>query len=249
MKGTADECPGDFGAEPASTQRLAALGTLTLPLAQELTGLLGAIASHAERALASRTSPKTDHDLTQVLAAASRARGIVEKLQRFARRRTGDREPLDLGKVVSDGLGLLRLTIPGSVHLQAAITGELELVMADPMAAHHVLVSLVAGTAEALAAGDTLRVSVEGCDVDEVLAASNPFLQKGRYVRLGVQCPAASEAEARGFGFDLAMVEGILRQHDGALLVDVLRDGTRRVCCLFPALERLSHAEAPAREA
>ena len=36
---------------------------------QELTGLLGAIASHAERALSSRASPASDQDLTQVLAA------------------------------------------------------------------------------------------------------------------------------------------------------------------------------------
>lgn len=245
MKSTLDDSPGDFGAEPASTQRLAALGTLTLPLAQELTGLLGAIASHAERALASRASPSNDHDLTQVLAAASRARSIVEKLHRFARRRAGDREPLDLGKVVSDGLGLLRLTIPGSVHLQAAITGELELVMADPMAAHHVLVSLVAGSAETLGSGDTLQVSVEGCDVEQPDAGSSPSLRPGRYVRLGVACPAAGASEARGFGFDLAVVEGILRQHDGALLLETTREGLRRVSCLFPAIQRTSRSGRP----
>jgi nitrogen fixation/metabolism regulation signal transduction histidine kinase len=236
MTAKADVSPVDFADEPASTQRLAALGTLTVPLAQELTGLLGAIASHAERALSSRASPGVDHDLTQVLAAASRARGIVEKLHRFARRGVGVREPLDLGKVVSDGLGLLRLTIPGAIHLQAAIAGELELVMADPMGAHQVLVTLVGGSAERLAPGDTLQVSVEGCNVDEALAARNPALRVGRYVRLGVQGLASTISEARGFGFDLAVVEGILIQHEGALLVDTGRDGARAVSCLFPAL-------------
>jgi len=236
MTATADESPGDFGAEPASTQRLAALGTLTLPLAQELTGLLGAIASHAERALSSRASPASDHDLTQVLAAAARARTIVEKLQRFARRRNGAREPLDLGKVVSDGLSLLRLTIPGTVHLQAAIAGDLELVMADPMAAHQVLVGLVGGSAEALSAGGTLYVSVDTHDVVTPLTASGPPLHAGRYVRLSVQGTPALATEARGFGFDLAVVDGILRQHDGALVIETTRDATRRVSCLFPAL-------------
>jgi nitrogen-specific signal transduction histidine kinase len=237
MKGTVDESPSDFAEEPASTQRLAALGTLTLPLAQELTGLLGAIASHAERALSSRTSPAIDHDLTQVLAAASRARGIVEKLHRFARRGVGAREPLDLGRVVSDGLGLLRLTIPGAVHLQAAIAGELELVMADPMAAHQVLVTLVGGSAERLAPGGTLYVSVDGCDIDAATAAVNPALRAGRYVRLGVQGSQPAAAEARSFGFELAVIEGILRQHDGALTVES-RDGSRRVSCLFPAIAK-----------
>jgi C4-dicarboxylate-specific signal transduction histidine kinase len=236
MTATADERPGDFGAEPASTQRLAALGTLTLPLAQELTGLLGAIASHAARALSSRTSPATDHDLTQVLAAASRARSIVEKLQRFARRSSGIREPLDLGKVVSDGLSLLRLTIPGSVHLQAAIAGELELVLADPMAAHQVLVSLVSGSAEVLTPGGTLHVSVDSRDIEGPLTASGPPLPPGRYVRLGVQGTPSLATEAGGFGFDLAVVDGILRQHDGALVIETARDGIRRVSCLFPAL-------------
>jgi signal transduction histidine kinase len=235
MTGT-DESPSDFAEEPASTQRLAALGTLTFPLAQELTGLLGAIASHAERALSSRASPATDHDLTQVLAAAWRARGIVEKLHRFARRGFGAREPLDLGRVVSDGLGLLRLTIPGAVHLQAAIAGELELILADPMAAHQVLVTLVSGSAERLAPGDTLHVSVEGCDVDEAMAATNAALRAGRYVRLGVQGSRPAAAEAPSFGFDLAVVEGILKQHDGALLAESALDGSRGVSCLFPAL-------------
>jgi nitrogen-specific signal transduction histidine kinase len=241
MTSEADEGAGDLQAELASTRRLAALGTLTVPLAHELTGLLGAIASHAERALGKRTTPANDHDLTQVLAAASRARNIVEQLHRLARRQAKDLVPVDLGIVASEGLGLLRLTIPGTISVQVAVDPELDLVLADQMSAHQVLVSLVAGSAGTLCPGDGLHVSVERYTVGEELAAARNGIVPGRYVKLAVRSRAAANgpgSETRGWGFELAVVEGIVHEHGGMVIAETARDGTRSVACLFPALER-----------
>jgi C4-dicarboxylate-specific signal transduction histidine kinase len=237
----ADERSGELQAELTSTRRLAALGTLTVPLAQELGGLLGAIASHAERALGKRTTPTNDHDLTQVLAAASRARSIVEQLRRLARRQVRELVPVDLGIVASEGLGLLRLSIPGTISVQVAVASELDLVLADQMSAHQVLVSLVVGSAGTLRPGDALHVSVERYTVGAELAASRSGLAPGRYVKLAVRsraAPSGPGSGTRGWGFELAVVEGIVHEHGGMVIAETARDGTRTVACLFPALER-----------
>jgi signal transduction histidine kinase len=234
------ERAGELEAELAATRRLAALGTLTVPLAQELAGLLGAIASHAERAIGERSAASTD-DLTQVVAAAARARNIVEQLNRLARRQVKDPVPVDLGLVASEGLGLLRLTIPGTISLQIAVAPELDLVLVDQMSAHQVLVSLVAGSAGTLRPGDALRVTVEGCSLDEGPAASRGGLAPGRYVKLAVRARAAPSgpgAATRGWGFELAVVEGIVEEHGGAVIAQTERDGSRTVACFFPALDR-----------
>jgi two-component system, cell cycle sensor histidine kinase and response regulator CckA len=240
MTSEADERARELEAELATTRRLAALGTLTLPLAHELTALLGAIASHTERALGERTNLTNDHALAQVLGATSRARSIVEQLHRHARRQTKDLVPLDLGLIASEGLRLLRLTIPGSISVQVAIASDLDLVLADQMAAHQVLVSLVAGSAGTLRPGDGLHVSVEPCTLGAELAASHAR-RAGRYVGLTVRSSSGSgnrSAEAQGWGFELAVVEGIVHEHGGIVIAETSREGARSVACLFPALER-----------
>jgi light-regulated signal transduction histidine kinase (bacteriophytochrome) len=237
----------ELEAELTSTRRLAALGTLTLPLADELAGLLGAIASRAERAFSTGKGRSNDHDLTEVLGATSRARSIVEQLHRLARRQAKDLVPLDLGIIASEGLGLLRLTIPGTISVQVAIASELDLVLADQMSAHQVLVSLVAGSAGTLQPGDSLYVSVEPYTLGAEVAASRSLRAAGRYVRLAVCSRAASGRDASGtlrWGFELAVVEGIVEEHGGFVTAETSRDGTRSVACLFPALERKATAES-----
>lgn len=234
------ERAGELQAEPASTRRLAALGTLAVPLAQELAGLLGTIASHAEGALTKRSVPSDDTDLALVLAATSRARSIVEQMQRLARRQVKEPVPVDLGMVASEGLGLLRLTIPAAISVQVAIAPELEPVLMDQMSAHQLLVSLVTGSASLLGPGDALHVTVERCTVDETLAASHAGLTPGRYVKLEAHARALSSSastETRRWGFELAVVEGIVAEHGGTVVTQAARDGSRTVTCLFPALE------------
>jgi light-regulated signal transduction histidine kinase (bacteriophytochrome) len=241
MTSKADERAGEREAELASMRRLAALGTLTLPLATELAGLLGAIASHVERARDERIASSNDHLLTQVLGATSRARSIVEQLHRLARRQAKDPVPVDLGMVASEGLGLLRLTIPAAISVQIAIAAELDLVLADQLSAHQVLVCLVAGSARLLRPGDALHVLVEPCTLGAELTARRNGCTTGRYVKLAVCSRAEANApgsETRGWGFELAVVEGIVQDHGGLVIADTSRDGTRTVACLFPALER-----------
>jgi C4-dicarboxylate-specific signal transduction histidine kinase len=241
MNREANERARELEAELTSTRRLAALGMLTLPLAEELAGLLAAIASRAERAFGAGNGRSNDHVLKELLGATSRARSIVEQLHRLARRQSKDLVPLDLGIIASEGLGLLRLTIPSTISVQVAIASELDLVLADQMSAHQVLVTLVAGSAGTLRPGDSLRVSVEPHTVGAEVAVSRSLPAAGRYVRLAVCSHAASGkdgAGTRGWGFELAVVEGIVQEHGGFVIAETSRDGIRSVACLFPALER-----------
>jgi light-regulated signal transduction histidine kinase (bacteriophytochrome) len=252
MKGNVHGRAGELEAELASTRRLAALGTLTVPLATELTALLGAIASHTERALGNPGSLANDRELTLILAATSRARTIVEQLHRLARRRKKEPVALDLGAIVSDGVALLRFTLPGTIGLEVRITPELDLVMVDQMAAHQVLVSLVGGTVSTLRPGEALLVSVDRCMLDGALAAPGKGVRSGAYVKLAVCTRAAPDGPAsvtRGWGFELAVVEGIVKEHGGVVLAETAHDGSRTVACLFPALEQAPLVTARASSA
>jgi K+-sensing histidine kinase KdpD len=108
------------------------------------------------------------------------------------------------------------------------------------MSAHQVLVNLIGGSAGTLRSGGALLVSVERCLVDHAVTAPGKRLAPGGYVKLAV-CARASQngagTETRGWGFELAVVEGIVEGHGGAVIAETTPDGSRTVACLFPALE------------
>ncbi len=229
-----------LAAELAATRKLAALGALATPFAEELGELFVAIGTTGEAWLGA-ADPDVREGGASLVALASRGKAIVELYQRCARQKSAPRAQLDLARVVSEAVALLRVTIPTEVNIRVALLPLREQVLADEMAVHQLLISLIGGSAERSDAGTTLAVSVQAVDLGEARNVACSELPSGRYVELCVEGGEAGRQRpsgpASGFGFELAVVKSTVEAHGGAVVVEGSADVGWRVACLFPVIE------------
>ena len=236
------------------SQKMEAIGTLAGGIAHDFNNLLGAIIGYTEL-IASRVASDASltEDVNEVMAAAMRGRHLVERILRFSRRQEMVRVPLDLRDVVTEVQHLLRATLPAGIALTVNVPPEIPRVLADGTSVHQVLMNLASNGAQAMRRGGTLAFEVEPLYVRDSIARANPNLREGPYVSVSVRDGGEGmDAETRtrafepffttksqvgGTGLGLAMVHGIMQDHDGAVLLESEIGVGTRVRCLFPALD------------
>lgn len=142
---------------------------------------------------------------------------------------------MQLHTVVREALGLMRASVPAAVEFRSNIA-VVPSVLANASEIHQVMMNLCTNAWHALQGRPgTITIELAETEVDEALARQHPGLRPGRYVRLIVAdngCGMGSATLARifepffttkplgeGSGLGLAVVHGIVRNHDGVIVV------------------------------
>jgi CheY-like chemotaxis protein len=149
---------------------------------------------------------------------------------------------LDLA--VREAVKLLRSSLPSSVVIQSSFDEQAPCVLADASQVHQVVMNLGTNAAHAMRDhGGELTLRVELLVVDDELARRRPDLRPGRYARVVVKDTGqgmddatlkrifepffTTKKQGEGTGLGLAVVHGIVRDHDGAIAVESrIGDGT-----------------------
>ena len=232
-------------------QKMEAIGTLAGGIAHDFNNILSGIVGYGELIAAGLTGQKAE-DLAELLKAAMRGKLLVDRILTFSRRQEANRHPIDLGRVVEEGVRLLRSTLPASLRIEPRIADVGTRIVGDITSVQQVVMNLVTNAAYAMPLGGELAVKVENMYVRDSQARSHPDLREGPYALLTVRDSGtgidpsirervfepffSTKPAGSGSGLGLAMVHGIMRDHDGAVLLDsVLGEGTT-VRCHFPAV-------------
>ncbi len=235
------------------SQKMEAIGTLAGGIAHDFNNILTAILGYAELLRGQvRGQTGVEERLAEIAKAGARAKDLVSQILTFSRRQEHTRTTMSLGPTIDEALRLLRAAIPASIEIDAAVDPDLPPVMADATQIHQVVMNLAANAAAAMANGPgTLRVRCTAVDLDAP-AGADAGLSAGKYVRLAIEdtgCGMPREILDRifdpffttkgpgeGTGLGLSVVHGIVKAHEGAILVDsVVGQGTVfRI--YFPAL-------------
>ncbi len=218
-------------------QKMEALGTLAGGITHDFNNILGAIILNTELALLDLDPmDPARRPLPLVLQAATRGKELVKQIITFSRQRTWEKKPARIAPIVSEGMKLLRATLPKDVSIQETIDPASGVVLVDPSHIHQVLVNLCQNAALAMrAGGGRLEVALAPVEIDEAMALRYPSLSPGPYVRLTVAdsgCGMTKEIQERifepffttraageGSGLGLAVVHGIVRTYDGEITV------------------------------
>jgi CheY-like chemotaxis protein len=180
----------------------------------------------------------------ELKTAAGRARDLVQQILTFSRAQKPSRSVTRLEYPVRDALKLLRSSLPSSIVISSSFDAATPLVLADASQVHQVVMNLGTNAAHAMREhGGDLTIDVARVDVDEALTRRRPDLRVGRYARILMQDSGhgmdaatikrvfepffTTKKPGEGTGLGLAVVHGIVRDHDGAIAIEsVLGKGT-----------------------
>ncbi len=240
-------------------QRLEAVGTLAGGIAHDFNNLLQVILGHATLGLEAPTAASAAGEyLVPIRDAGERAAALVSQLLAFSRRQTLRPADIDLNTVVGDLLKMLARLIGANIRLEFTPGHVLSTVRADRGLLEQVLMNLCLNARDAMPGGGALIIETENVMVDHDYCALYPWARPGRYVLLTVTdtgCgmdratlervyePFFTTKEAgRGTGLGLAMVYGIVKQHDGMIQAYSEPNVGTAFKVYLPAVERLATA-------
>ena len=246
-------------------QKLESLGVLAGGIAHDYNNLLTVIIGNAELALTdiSATLPAYPR-LKEIMSAAQRAAELTRQMQVYSGSEPLARKPVDLEQLIGHMRPMMEVAISKKAALHHFFAHRPLVVLADADHLRQVILNLLANASEAL--GDregsiTFVARSLRCD-RPLLDRLRPdeWLPEGRYACLQVidtGCGMSPAILGRAFepffttkftgrGLGLAVVQGIVRRHQGAIDVESTVGVGTTFRVLLPSAEKLEpRGEAP----
>jgi len=170
-------------------------------------------------------------DLNEILRGAERASVLTRQLLTFARRQVIELAPTDLNAVVANLLKLVTKIVGEHIEIRMSLGKTLPAIRADVGQIEQVIMNLVLNARDAMPGGGRLLVETGLTDLDAETVRHHPYMKVGSYVVLIVSDTGigmdqktrervfepffTTKGSEKGTGLGLAMVYGIVKQHDG----------------------------------
>jgi PAS domain S-box-containing protein len=213
-------------------QKMEAIGQLAGGVAHDFNNLLTAILGSVS--LVQLGLPKNDPNrdlLKETEKATLRAAELTKQLLGFSRQTMLQLQPTNLNTAIQDTVAIFRRTIDPRIILDVRPAADLWPVQADLSQMSQVLMNLCLNARDAMPQGGRLLLETANVHIDEAHARQQLDARSGDCVRLRVSdtgsgIPAeilpriydpffTTKEPGKGTGLGLAMVFGILKQHQG----------------------------------
>ncbi|MEI7897303.1 MAG: [Fe-Fe] hydrogenase large subunit C-terminal domain-containing protein [bacterium] len=202
------------------SEKLAHMGQLSAGIAHELNNPLGVITMYSN--ILMDEAPEGDlvkEDLKLIVEQAERCKKIVSGLLNFARKNQVNLSETDVVKFMQHSLNSIIKPDNISCTFESAIADPVAKLDIDQMM--QVLTNLEKNAIEAMPAGGSLHVRVEG-DADEVafiVSDTGTGIRKENMDKLFTPFYTTKEM-GKGTGLGLALIYGIVKMHKGKIHVD-----------------------------
>ena len=238
-------------------EKAAALGVLVSGVAHELNNPLSNISTSAQLLLEEGAAGDAEMKhlwLTQIDSETERARRIVRRLLDSVRQPRLHRQRLSLADLVQSSLALVNRQLPAGVQVCVGTMTEIEIEV-DRERLHQVFINLIKNAADAGARHVTVSAQAEAWDAesgDNALLVGDPAMiaESGTAVRIAVEddgpgIPAAlrehifdpfitTRSSGEGTGLGLYLVEEIVSEHQGCIVLDAPAGGGTRFSVWLP---------------
>jgi PAS domain S-box-containing protein len=218
-------------------KKLQAVGLLAGGVAHEFNNILTIIQGHVALATLG-CNPKDDvrESLEEVQKAAERAARLTRQLLAFSQRQMLQLRYLDLNEVVGNMSKMLNRLLGERIQLKFEKTESLPGIQADAGTIEQVITNLVINARDAMRSGGTVTLRTRAENFTEEDSWKNPDVHPGSFVCLEIQDTGCgmdvsttshlfepfftTKEMGHGTGLGLAMVYGIIRQHEGWIEVE-----------------------------
>ncbi|HET7342434.1 MAG TPA: PAS domain S-box protein [Methylomirabilota bacterium] len=234
-------------AELLQSQKMEAVGRLAGGVAHDFNNLLTVISGRSELVLQRlRADDPLRRDVELIRRVGERAAALTRQLLAFSRKQVLQTRVVALDAVIADLEPMLRRLIGEDVELLAAIAPGVARVRADPAQLEQVVLNLVVNARDAMTGGGRITVELDEAGGAVVLSVTDTGPGIPAAVQARIFEPFFTTKEpGKGTGLGLAMVYGIVRQHDGTITVDS-QPGRTTFRVTLPRVDDVPAAETPA---
>jgi len=213
-------------------QKLDAVGTLAGGIAHDFNNILTAIISYTS--ILSMKMSKNDPlklYLNRILDSSNKAAALVKSLLAFSRKQIMDPKPLEINSVIKNLGNLLKRLIGESIELNIHLSEGDLVVTADEGQLEQVLMNLVTNARDAITDIGNITISTEMIRIDDKFIQVHGYGDPGNYALVTISDTGTgmdettrehifepfftTKEKGKGTGLGLAMVYGIIDQHNG----------------------------------
>lgn len=223
------------------TERVAELGTLASGMAHEIGTPMNVILGRAEYLMDRVTEEPIKRGLQTIITQVERITRVMNQLLSFARRKAPQRVPLDLRKVIDDGVEMFQERLErNQIRVEMGMADRCPMVLADADQMSQVLLNLIMNALHAMPDGGILRVGLEPEQPMVKLTIADTGHGIPPEIIRKIYDPFFTTKEfGKGTGLGLTVVKGIIEEHQGSISVESEENKGTRFTILLPRSEEL----------
>jgi two-component system cell cycle sensor histidine kinase/response regulator CckA len=218
-------------------QKQSLLGTLTGGIAHDFNNVMTAIIGNAElaRMTIEPRSAALDN-IDRILLASQRAQGMVERLAALGRGQPVAYRPMALSPTILEVVDFLRPLLPAGIRIEVSLNDDRGATVADATQVHQALLNLLINASQAMPQGaGVIEITLRRFCVPEGSSRTYDDLPAGPYLRLTVRDTGTgmdaetvrrmfdayftTKSPGQGTGLGLTVVQQVMRNHRGTVLV------------------------------
>jgi two-component system cell cycle sensor histidine kinase/response regulator CckA len=224
-------------AQLRQSQKMESIGTLAGGISHDFNNILTAIIGYGSLLqMKMRDDDPLKHNVEQILASANRAASLTQGLLAYSRRQVLNPQRVNLNDVIIKVERLLARLIGEDVEFRSILTDKDVTVLADAGQLEQILMNLVTNARDAMPDGGYVYIETRVVELDEASVKAHDIRKPGAYAQILVTDSGmgmdqktqerifepffTTKEVGKGTGLGLAMVYGIIKQHNGFIEVE-----------------------------
>jgi|WetSurMetagenome_2_1015567.scaffolds.fasta_scaffold00155_18 two-component system, cell cycle sensor histidine kinase and response regulator CckA len=217
-------------------QKIEGLGQMAGGIAHDFNNVLSAIMGLTEMCIMDMAEDDpARHHAEEALKAVMRGTELTRQILAFSRQQALEMRPVNINSAVRDLQKMLRRLVREDITINLKLSDKELIVMADKAQIDQLFINLSANAGDAMHGGGNIDISTDTFFMDERFVATHGYGSPGNYAHITFSdtgCGMDAEIMAnmfdpffttkekgKGTGLGLAVVHGILKQHNGHIHV------------------------------
>jgi signal transduction histidine kinase/CheY-like chemotaxis protein len=215
-------------------RQLETIGRLAAGVAHDFNNNLTAIIGAADLLALELPRDHPGREMTDsIMQASQRSAELTRQLLAYSRRAQMLQTPVDLHRVISDAVSLVRRSIDPKIEVVTELAAARPTVQADPSLLQNAILNLLVNACDAMPNGGTLTVSTTSVDLDASAGDERPtgpavlleVLDTGNGIAKEILPEifnpfVTTKPLGKGTGLGLAAVAGTVKAHGGSIEVE-----------------------------
>lgn len=226
----------ELEAQLLQAQKLESIGRLAGGIAHEFNNLMSPVLGYSELLLDEvPLDPEYKDMILEIKNSAMQASLVTSRLLTFSKKKRPSKKPLLITALLNETVALLRGTLSETIAIHTHYFDDTLQIEFDPTQFQQMILNLAINAQDAMPQGGSLRIEVAHAAESELTALVQHHEESRDWVKISVSDTGEGIAEEnlpkvfdpffttrdrmRGTGLGLAMVHGVVDQHDGHITV------------------------------